>query len=107
VLSQSPPGGSTVDRGSRVTITVSKGVSKVPVPSVVGQTEDEARATLGSEGFKVKVKQRESADDPEGTVIEQSPASGDQPKGSTVTIVVATAPPADGTPQGGDTGETP
>jgi serine/threonine-protein kinase len=100
VMSQSPPGGSTVDRGSRVTITVSKGQPQVAVPNVIGQNEENARAALEDAGFKVKVTKKESADQPDGTVLSQRPASGDRPKGSTVTIVVASTPPADGTPQG-------
>ena len=100
VLSQSPAGGTTVDRGSRVTINVSKGRPDVAVPNVVGQSEDEARAALEADGFKVNVTQRESADDPEGTVISQRPASGERPRGSTITIVVATAPPEEAPPEG-------
>jgi serine/threonine-protein kinase len=101
VLSQSPTGGTTVDKGSRVTITVSKGPPEVSVPNVVGEQEDAARSDLEGAGFKVKVVQRETPDGQEGTVLDQRPGAGtDQKKGSTVTIVVATAPPADGTPQG-------
>jgi serine/threonine-protein kinase len=74
----------------------------VSVPNVVGEPEDMARGDLEAAGFKVKVVQRESADKSPGTVLDQRPGAGtDQKKGSTVTIVVATAPPADGTPQGG------
>ncbi|MEA2405624.1 MAG: eukaryotic-like serine/threonine-protein kinase [Thermoleophilaceae bacterium] len=101
VISQSPTGGTTVDRGSRVTITVSQGQPKVSVPDVRGETEDMARSDLIAAGFKVKVVHRESADQPAGQVFEQRPGGNtDQPKGSTVTILVATAPPANGTPPG-------
>jgi eukaryotic-like serine/threonine-protein kinase len=108
VVSQTPGGGATVDKGSRVTITVSKGPEKVEVPNVVGQDKADARATLSDAGFKVKVVEQESADQPEGTVLRQSPSSGKQDKGSTVTIFVATAPAGTGQgPGGGDTTTTP
>jgi serine/threonine-protein kinase len=108
VIDQSPPGGTTVNKGSRVTITVSKGPEKVQVPDVVGQLETDARATLTDAGFKVKVVDQESADRPEGTVLRQSPPSGGkQDKGSTVTIFVAVAPAGTGGAGPGSTTTTP
>src|SRR4051794_7983172 len=108
VVSQSPGGGATVDKGSRVTITVSKGPEKVEVPNVVGQDKADARATLTDAGFKVKVVEQESAGQPEGTVLRQSPPSGSkEDKGSSVTIYVATAPPSSSGPGNGDTTTTP
>src|SRR4051812_40433982 len=108
VIAQTPTGNSVVDKGSRVTITVSKGPEKVDVPDVVGQSKADARATLEDAGFKVKVVEQESADQPEGTVLRQSPPSGSkEDKGSSVTIYVATAPPSSSGPGNGDTTTTP
>jgi serine/threonine-protein kinase len=94
VTAQSPGGNTTVDKGSRVTLTVSKGPERVDVPDVVGQSRDDAQATLEDAGFEVRVVEQES-DDPavEDTVVRQSPSEGKEDKGSTVTIYVATAPP--------------
>jgi serine/threonine-protein kinase len=104
VTAQSPGGGTTVDKGSRVTLTVSKGPEKVVVPDVVGQSRADARATLTDAGFKVKVVEEESADQPEDTVLRQSPASGGKAdKGSAVTIFVAVAPPGTGAGPGSTT----
>ena len=52
---------------------------------------------------------REIHGQPEGTVLRQSPSSGKQDKGSTVTIFVAKAPATPGGegPGGGDTTTTP
>jgi serine/threonine-protein kinase len=95
VTAQSPGGGTTVDKGSRVTLTVSKGPERVEVPDVVGQSRDDAQATLEDAGFKVKVVEQESPDPAVAdTVLRQSPPGGGrEDKGSTVTIYVATAPP--------------
>jgi serine/threonine-protein kinase len=89
VLSQSPTGGTTVNRGSRVTITVSKGTQKVAVPDVVGRTKDEASGILQGAGFTVNVVQMPGPDAQIGKVIKQKPAAGAQrKKGSPVTIYV-------------------
>ncbi|MFL5782731.1 MAG: PASTA domain-containing protein [Thermoleophilaceae bacterium] len=109
VISQSPGSGSTVAKGSRVTITVSKGVEKVRVPDVKGQSENDARSTLEDAGFTVRVLTKQS-NETEGTVVDQSPSAGtDLQKGDTVTIYTA-APPdkgtggADGPPDTGGAG---
>src|SRR5436190_3262353 len=105
VISQDPPANTGVNKGSRVTITISKGRPKVAVPDVGGQDRDAARAALQGAGFKVKVKQQEVGDPTqEGIVIGQDPQGGSQqPKGSTVTITVGKAPPSSGgTPTTGE-----
>jgi serine/threonine-protein kinase len=53
VISLNPPSGTQVPRGSTVQVVVSKGPDTVAVPSVVGQTLDQAKATLQSVGLTV------------------------------------------------------
>ena len=53
IVSLNPPSGTKVPRGSTVQIVVSKGPDTVAVPSVVGQTLDQAKATLQSVGLAV------------------------------------------------------
>jgi serine/threonine-protein kinase len=97
VISQSPGAGSTVARGSRVTITVSKGVQKVRVPSVTGRSLDDARATLEDAGFTVNVTEVKSPNSDQ-TVIRQDPAGGSElEKGGTVTIFVGIPKESGGT----------
>jgi serine/threonine-protein kinase len=97
VVTQTPGGGTTVDKGTRVALQISRGPQKVNVPDVTGLSRAEARAALTGAGFKVKVVQQESATDPPDTVLRQTPAGGTQAvKGSTVTIVVSKAPPSTG-----------
>jgi eukaryotic-like serine/threonine-protein kinase len=106
VISQNPSAGTTVDKGSRVTLLVSKGPQKVLVPSVVGQAQADATATLRGVGFKVSVVKQESATATPGNVTRQSPPGDSKAvKGSTVTIYVAKAPPNNG-PGGTGPGST-
>ena len=59
---------------------------------MIGQDEGTARSQLSSAGFQVAVNQVTS-DQPQGQVVDQSPAGGSQaPKGSTVTIAVSKGP---------------
>src|SRR3954453_17586387 len=98
VISQNPTAGTTADKGSRVTLLVSKGPEKVTVPSVVGQAEPDAKATLRGVGFNVTVVKQESTTATPGNVTRQSPPGDSKAiKGSTVTIYVAKAPPINGT----------
>jgi serine/threonine-protein kinase len=108
VLSQDPAGGSEVEKGSTVTLTVAKAVEKVGVPGVTGLDESQAAERLSGAGFEVDV-QEETVTQPsrDGKVLGQSPAAGSQAKkGSTVTITVGRFDP-DLDPDPGDTGETP
>ncbi len=92
VIRTIPPGGTQLDIGSTVTMVVSAGPEQADVPSVVGQREDEATATLEDAGFKVRVKDQPSADKDPGTVLAQDPPAGQAAKGSVVTITVAREP---------------
>ena len=90
VFAQNPDPGEEAAKGSTVRITVSSGPESKPVPNVVGQDEEQARETLESEGFKVKVKDQDT-DDPtlENKVLDQNPSGGVRAEpGSTVTIFV-------------------
>jgi eukaryotic-like serine/threonine-protein kinase len=90
VISSSPAAGTTVDRGTTVTLEVSQGKEKVAVPDVTGGTEDDARSAIEGAGLRVgKVTEQESGEDP-GTVIGQSPDAGASvAKGSAVDLTVA------------------
>ncbi|MFB6842844.1 Stk1 family PASTA domain-containing Ser/Thr kinase [Streptomyces sp. NPDC056361] len=90
-----------MDVGGTVQVYVSEGSPLVEVPDVVEQSEERARESLESKGFKVKVEQQESEEDP-GTVLSQNPQSNTKAeKNSEVTITVAkqnqvTVPPVVG-----------
>jgi eukaryotic-like serine/threonine-protein kinase len=93
VIETSPPEGTTVRKGTTVTLVVSRGKEKVAVPNVVGRPRDEAERTLQDAGLQAAVRDEESGDADPGTVLRQDPAAGTQlARGKTVTLVVATAP---------------
>ncbi|WP_017240373.1 Stk1 family PASTA domain-containing Ser/Thr kinase [Streptomyces sp. SS] len=90
-----------MDVGGTIQAYVSEGAPLVEVPDVVEQSEERAKESLESKGFKVKVEQQESDEDP-GTVLSQNPQSNTKAeKNSEVTITVAkknqvTVPPVVG-----------
>ncbi len=95
VVNQDPAGGTLVEPGSKITLSVSGAAS---VPNVVGLSEASAQASLQSAGFKVTVQTVAGpANTAPGDVWQQNPnANATAPQGSTVTILVqpqASAPP--------------
>jgi serine/threonine-protein kinase len=78
---------------------------QVTVPTVLGESEEQATRILEEEGFDVEVQEFES-EQPPGTVIEQDPRAGTEAEeGSTVTLSVssglgtATVPDVAGLPE--------
>ena len=92
VLSQNPTAGTTLTRGSLVTLTASSGPSLVTVPDVTNQTIGNAESQLVPLGFSISTNYV-NASQANGTVIKQSPSSGSQvSQGSTVTLTVSNGP---------------
>jgi serine/threonine-protein kinase len=92
VIGQSPGGGSRVERGATVTITVSKGREKVDVPNVEGLDPADAARLLRAEGLRPARRERVVDDQSQdGIVIDQRPAAGvELERGRSVLIVVGT-----------------
>ncbi|MFE6361512.1 Stk1 family PASTA domain-containing Ser/Thr kinase [Streptomyces sp. NPDC057806] len=93
ICSQTPVGGTTVDKESTIDVVVSTGAPKVVVPSVLGDDFEEAKARLEDDKYEFVVKKKEEvSSEPEGTVTAQDPELGDEvEKGTTVTLTVAKA----------------
>ncbi|MER7574220.1 Stk1 family PASTA domain-containing Ser/Thr kinase [Streptomyces sp. NPDC126514] len=93
ICSQTPTGGTTVDKESTIDVVVSTGAPKVVVPSVLGDDFEEAKARLEDDKYEFVVKKKEEvSSEPEGTVTAQDPELGDEvEKGTTVTLTVAKA----------------
>nr|WP_320025595.1 Stk1 family PASTA domain-containing Ser/Thr kinase [uncultured Acetobacterium sp.] len=91
VFQMNPNGATTANEGTKVTIYVSKGEDLITVPSVVGQTETDAKSTIKNAGLTVgAVTNEASTDYAKGMVMRQSPTDGNQvAKGSEVAIVVS------------------
>jgi beta-lactam-binding protein with PASTA domain len=75
VISQDPVEGTRVDPGDIVRIDVSSGKPEVTIPSVVGQTSEDAVAELTRTGLVAQVVEVNS-DREEGTVTGQAPGAG-------------------------------
>jgi serine/threonine-protein kinase len=80
VINSNPPEGSEVEKGSTITLYVSRGESSVP--NVVGRSVSDATNTLEDAGFDVEVNGPS-----DGTVTDQDPGGGeDLARGETVEI---------------------
>src|SRR6187455_575986 len=75
VFAQNPTEGTRVDKETVVRIDVSSGKPEVTIPSVVGQTVEDAVAELTRAGLNAQVVEVNSDKDV-GTVTAQSPAAG-------------------------------
>jgi serine/threonine-protein kinase len=94
VIDTSPAAGATPPVNTPVTIFVSSGPPAVQVPDVTSEDVGQAKATLQGRGLNAKTTDQISTTAAPGTVISQSPVGGTSAaSGSTVTLVVATAPP--------------
>ena len=92
VVRSDPATGGRVLRGHSVTVVLSSGPPAVAVPSVTGQSVDDARAAIQQAGLRPQVTEQPSADVEAGQVISQTPAGGKANRGSTVQLVVSTGP---------------
>ncbi|MDT7789300.1 MAG: eukaryotic-like serine/threonine-protein kinase, partial [Pseudonocardiales bacterium] len=72
VAAQNPESGLKLKKGGNITIQLGKAPDKQNVPNVVGDDQDDARQTLQGSGFKVNIRQVDSAK-PEGQVVNQNP----------------------------------
>ncbi|MGA9875789.1 MAG: Stk1 family PASTA domain-containing Ser/Thr kinase [Solirubrobacteraceae bacterium] len=90
VISQSPSAGTMLKLGGQVTIVVAQALKQTPVPSVLGQSEVQAVATLTAAGFTSNTVTHTVTDTTKvGTVVQQSPEAGHKlAKGGAVTIAV-------------------
>ena len=81
VISQTPASAPLVDKGSEITLDISKGPEFVFIPNVISKSSNQATLDLENNGLKVVVKGRGAK------VISISPKQGSKVKvGSTVTI---------------------
>lgn len=93
VITQDPPAGRQVAKGSRVTLTVSTGPQQVQVPEVANATQATAEQLLLDAGLRTRTVNQDS-DKRAGTVISTDPGAGSQvARGTTVTVFVSNGPP--------------
>jgi beta-lactam-binding protein with PASTA domain len=90
VVTTDPQVGTSVPKGSTVTVTVSKGPGKSEVPDVTGKQQDEARQLLQAVPFAVTIAYTPVTDPGQaGIVLAEDPPAGTKAKqGTVVTISV-------------------
>lgn len=92
VLSQDPAAGSQLAKGQGVNVTTSAGLAQVQVPTLTGMTStDDVRLALTDAQLVLGTTTQKDSDQPQGTVLSQSPDAGTTvDAGSKVNIVVST-----------------
>ncbi len=98
VSAQTPAANMQADAGTAVALVLSKGPEPVPVPDVVGLTQDAATTAITAAGLAVG-QVNEAADDtvPSGSVVSQTPAAGTLAvPSSLVTLIVSSGPSGSG-----------
>ena len=85
-----PESGTKVEPGSTVQVYISSGKGDISVPSVIGDSEEEAKATLEAAGFDVETRSDYSDSVEKGKVMIQTPEADTKGKeGDTVTITIS------------------
>jgi beta-lactam-binding protein with PASTA domain/predicted Ser/Thr protein kinase len=94
VIATEPPAETEVQEGRVITLLVSSGPAPVRVPDVTGQTLEAAEATLTNAELALgTVTRRVTSAQAPGTVLSQSPATGNSARaGEKVDLTVAQAP---------------
>src|SRR5262249_2571794 len=93
VLGETPPRGTRVRRGTRVTLVVSSGPATVTLANVEGMSGEQAVAKLRAAGLKPTTKQEPSATIAAGNAISTDPsARTGLAIGSHVTVLVSSGP---------------
>ncbi len=96
VILQSPKSGEQVEKGASVDLIISKGKEPemVTVPSVIGQSQEEAKTALQQKGLNVgSISNEESTQYASGIVINQSLVAGGQTLEETaVDLVISSGP---------------
>ena len=101
VIFQEPTGGTVVDKGSRVQLTVAVEPETVRVPNVIGFSRDSAEDSLRDGGLRPTVREEETDDPSEvDQVLRQEPGPGAEVDPRTeVVIVVGVAPEEEPPPE--------
>jgi serine/threonine-protein kinase len=93
VTGESPPHGSVVAAGTRVTLLVSTGPGSAAVPDVKRLSSAAAQQRLRKAGFAPVPQSRSSATVPAGKVISTEPSAGVEAQvGTQVTVLVSSGP---------------
>jgi serine/threonine-protein kinase len=93
VVSQDPPGGTSIEEGDTVLLTVSDGVGTTEVPDVAGDSAEEAQSRLQEARLNPVLRQEASDEVEPGIVIRTNPAAGERvDRNSDVEVFVSGGP---------------
>ncbi|MGC2373156.1 MAG: PASTA domain-containing protein, partial [Solirubrobacteraceae bacterium] len=93
VVGTTPPRGTVVGKGSRVSVIVSSGPGIVALPNVINKKSAQATKTLREQGFQPTVESQSSDTVESGLVISTDPAPDTEVQvGGPVTVVVSSGP---------------
>jgi serine/threonine-protein kinase len=93
VISSDPKAGTSLKRGAKVNLVVSKGRQPIEVTDWTGKPADQAINDLTGKGLSVDATEQQNSDTvAKGSVISQSPAGTTAYKGDKVKLVVSKGP---------------
>jgi serine/threonine-protein kinase len=93
VVGTTPPGGTAVKKGTRVSVVVSSGPGILALPDVDQKSSAEAVKILREKGFHPNTQNQSSSTVGKGLVISTNPAAGTEVQvGSPVTVLVSSGP---------------
>ncbi|HEV8572471.1 MAG TPA: Stk1 family PASTA domain-containing Ser/Thr kinase [Actinomycetota bacterium] len=94
IINQDPEPGARAEKGSELSVVLSRGPQLVEIPSVRGKPEQQARKELRGLGLVVNVDRQYHDKVPQGDVIDQNPSAGTTIEvGKTVKLVVSRGKP--------------
>ncbi len=93
IISQDKDTGEVLEEGSKISITISKGIEQVKVPDVTGKSKETAEKKIKDAKLKSTSSEEYSDSVSKGKVISQSIKGGKKvDKGSTVALVISKGP---------------
>lgn len=93
ILSQNPPAGETVKKGSTVNVVVSKGKQTSVVPNVIGSEYRDAQLKIKNSGLNANLIWDYNDSYPNGYVYDQNPRQGVQVENNTVVDIYVSKGP--------------
>lgn len=90
VAQQNPEAGAKHNKGTTITVNLSKGSKAGTVPNVIGKKYGEIGKILKDSGYKLGIVKEVTSSEPAGTVLKQDPEGGvDADKGTKINVTVS------------------
>jgi serine/threonine-protein kinase len=90
VVWQDPPPGVVAPEATEITLTVSEGARRIPVPDVAGYEADQARMLIEASGLRVGQTRSTQAPTPRNVVVNTNPTAGATvPPGGSIELIVS------------------